>query len=285
MAAPDSPPVPELAPDFVVVDVETACARVGSICQIGIVGFRDGRETFAWETLIDPREAFSSFNIGIHGITPARVLGAPHFAQVHPDIAGHLGGRVTVAHSSFDKTALADACNSAALPVIETRWLDSVRVAKRAWPQLSSHRLNVLAGFLGLSHRHHDALSDARVAGQVIVHAIAHTGMGIEGWLESAGRKRAAAPEAASEGPLAGQRIAVLGEAIDGPLARWAAAAGARIVASVGRTTTMLLVATRHPYGRWVEASAPWRKAEELRAAGKPIAIVTEADLRARIAA
>ena len=30
------------APDFVVVDVETACSRVSSICQIGIVGYRDG---------------------------------------------------------------------------------------------------------------------------------------------------------------------------------------------------------------------------------------------------
>ncbi len=27
------------APDFVVVDVETSCSQVSSICQIGIVGF------------------------------------------------------------------------------------------------------------------------------------------------------------------------------------------------------------------------------------------------------
>ena len=40
-------------PDFVVIDVETACSRVSSICQVGIVGFRDGRELFAWETLLD----------------------------------------------------------------------------------------------------------------------------------------------------------------------------------------------------------------------------------------
>lgn len=45
-------------PDFVVVDVETACARVSSICQIGIVGFRQGREVFAYETLVDPCDEF-----------------------------------------------------------------------------------------------------------------------------------------------------------------------------------------------------------------------------------
>ena len=44
------------APDFVVIDVETACSRVSSICQIGIVGFRDGRIQFEYETLVDPRD-------------------------------------------------------------------------------------------------------------------------------------------------------------------------------------------------------------------------------------
>ena len=45
------------ASDFVVIDVETACNRASSICQIGIVGFIGGREVFAYETLVDPQEA------------------------------------------------------------------------------------------------------------------------------------------------------------------------------------------------------------------------------------
>ncbi|MET0377330.1 MAG: hypothetical protein ABW128_24105, partial [Rhizorhabdus sp.] len=40
-----APPCPDRRLlDFVVVDVETACSRVSSICQIGIVGFRSGVE-------------------------------------------------------------------------------------------------------------------------------------------------------------------------------------------------------------------------------------------------
>lgn len=280
---------PAQNPDFVVIDVETACSRVSSICQVGIVGFREGRECFAYETLVDPRDAFSPFNVDIHGITADQVIGAPHFGAIHAQVAGHLGGRITVAHSAFDKGALAAACTLHDCAPIETRWLDSVRVAKRAWPDLPSHRLNVLAQFLGLEHRHHDALSDARAAGQVIVHAMAHTGLGLEEWLavppRAGGRAapRAKAPVAAQAGPLVGQRIAVLGEAPDGPVAQWAARAGARIVASVGRTTTMLLIAARQPYGRWVEASPPYRKALEAQKAGQPLEIVTEHDLRARL--
>ncbi|MEE4453019.1 3'-5' exonuclease [Novosphingobium resinovorum] len=281
---PDTPvPADPAAPDFVVVDVETACSRVSSICQIGIVGFRQGREVFSYETLVDPRDEFSPFNVGIHGITASDVIGAPCYGEIHAAVADHLGGRITVAHSWFDKGALAAACRVSERPMIETRWLDSVRVAKQAWPQLPSHRLNVLASFLGLEHRHHDALSDARAAGMVILRAIEETGMDLEGWMATPSRTRPKAPVAATSGPLAGQRVAVLGEARDGPLAQWAAAAGARIVGSVGTTTTMLAVATKHPYGRWVEASPPYRKALELREAGRPIEIVTESMLRARL--
>lgn len=146
--------------DFVVIDVETSCSRVSSICQIGIVGFKDGREAFEFETLLDPCDEFSSFNTRIHGISPDHVTGKPTFFDVHGLVDGHLSGRITVAHSFFDKGALAAACRVHDRLPIETKWLDSVRVAKRAWPQLPSHRLNALSRFLGVKHKHHDALSD-----------------------------------------------------------------------------------------------------------------------------
>lgn len=61
-----APALDAAAPDFVVVDVETACSSVSSICQIGIVGFRNGVEVFEYETLVDPLDCcFSSFNTRI----------------------------------------------------------------------------------------------------------------------------------------------------------------------------------------------------------------------------
>ncbi|WP_058751070.1 3'-5' exonuclease [Sphingomonas sanguinis] len=171
-----------ISPDFVVIDVETACSRTSSICQIGIVGYAAGVEVLAYETLVDPCDEFSGFNIGIHGIRPEHVLGKPTFAMLHPELAGHLGGRVTVAHSGFDKGALGRACERDALPPITARWLDSVTIARRAWPDLPNHKLNTLAAFLELDHHHHDALSDARAAGQVVLRAMAETGLGLADW-------------------------------------------------------------------------------------------------------
>lgn len=272
-----------MAVDFVVIDVETACSRVSSICQIGIVGFRGGREVFEYETLIDPCDDFSPFNTRIHGISPDRVAGKPTFAQVHPLVHGHLAERITVAHSYFDKGALAAACRVHDRQVIETQWLDSVRVAKKAWPQLPSHRLNVLSRFLGIRHKHHDALSDARAAGMVIVRAIEHTGVGLADWLNPTNPRGGRAPRPAAQGPLKGQRIAILGATRDSALARWLAEAGARVLASVGTTSTMLVVSADHPYGNYYHASPAYRRAAELREKGCAIEIVMESDLKEQV--
>ena len=272
--------IAEPSVDFVVVDVETACSRVSSICQIGIVGFRDGQEVFAYETLVDPCDEFSPFNTRIHGISCDHVVGRPTFAHIHEVVDGHLAGRVTVAHSNFDKGALAAACRVHDRRTIETTWLDSVRVAKRAWPDLPSHRLNVLTRFLGVRHKHHDALSDARAAGMVIVRAIDHTGIDLAGWLKPANPRSGPAPKPATIGPLRGERAFVLGQARDGSLARRLAELGARVVASVGTTTTMLVVSDDQPFGRFVHASAPYRKAEELRGAGSGLRIFGEDEIR-----
>lgn len=283
----DAPPQPSVfhdAPDFVVVDVETACSRVSSICQIGIVGFREGRVSFEYETLLDPRDHFSGFNTRVHGITAGHVSGQFCFADVHAVVDGHLSARTTVAHSYFDKGALAAACRVHDRTMIETTWLDSVRVAKRAWPELASHRLNVLAGHLGIDLKHHDALSDARAAGLVVVSAIEHTGIPLTQWLTPAPRGRAApAPQPADDGPLKGERVAILGQPRDGPLARRVAAAGGRVVSAVGSTSTILAVLGEEASG-YIRYDAQFRKALEMQRSGSPIQILSERQMHERLA-
>lgn len=281
---PFSAPIP--APDFVVIDVETACNRASSICQIGIVGFAGGDEVFAYETLVDPEDAFSPFNIRLHGIGPDRVAGQPSFPRLYDTLREHLGGRITVAHSNFDHGALSAACRLAGLPMIRSRWLDSVQVARHAWPELPTHRLNALASHLELEHRHHDALSDARVAGWVVVRAMEKTGLDIAGYLAAPwrGTPRPRRPRPAAQGPLAGERVAIIASPHNTELPAAIAAAGGRIMASVGQTTTLLVVAGARPFSSGVRTTASFLKAEAIAAEGGPIRILTADELQDRIA-
>lgn len=273
--------------EFVVIDVETACGRASSICQIGIVGFAAGREVFAYETLVDPEDSFSPFNIGLHGIGPDHVAGQPNFSALYDTLRELLGGRVTVAHSNFDHGALSAACRLAGLPMIRARWLDSVQVARHAWPELPTHRLNALASHLQLEHKHHDALSDARVAGHVIIRAMEKSGLDLAGYLAAPwrGAPRPKRPKPAPRGVLAGERVAIIASPHNTELPAAIAAAGGRIMANVGQTTTMLVVAGTRPFSSGVRTTTSFLKAEAIAAEGGAIRILTADELRDRIAA
>ncbi len=92
------------------------------------------------------------------------------------------------------------------------------------------------------------------------------------------------APKPAAIGPLRGERIAILGAPRHGALARCLAANGARVVASVGSTTTMLVVSNDQPFGRFYAAHADHWKAEAMQRRGAAIAILPEDEIRRRLA-
>lgn len=271
-------------PDFVVIDVETSCSRASSICQVGIVGFRDGAECFEFESLVDPKDDFHDFNVTIHGIEKSHVRGKPHFGQLHGALDKHLSGRKTVSHSSFDKGALSAACLHHGRPRIETQWYDSVQVARRAWPDLSSHKLGLLARHLDLPLKHHDALSDARAAGLVVVRAMEITGLTLDELSVPMAKPRAAGSvkrEGTGDGPLAGECIAMTGDFAlsKAEMADRIAAAGGAVSPSVTKKTTILVLGVQDPSSFAGKAkSAKHLKAEDAISQGQPVRIMAEAD-------
>jgi len=285
------PRVPPVVPDFVAIDVETASRSRGSICQIGIVGFSAGVEVFALDYLVDPLGGFDDRNVEIHGITAECVRGAPNFGRVHSELALHLGGRVAVHHSPFDRQAIAAACVDHQRPEIAATWLDSVQVARRAWPGLDSHRLPVLAAHLGIELTHHDAVSDARAAGRIVLAAQAELGLSLA---ELGEAKRPANPvrsarvsrNAGGDGALSGQSVVMTGGFAMGKdaLADAVAAMGGQVRSTVSRKTTMLVLGVQDPATFAGKAkSSKHLEAEAMIAAGQSVEIISEAELMARL--
>lgn len=157
----------------VVIDTETADAKRDSICALAVVVIDEGKIVAEWSSLIRPPRPPAPANIEVHGLTMQRLAGAPPFAVAWARALPLLEGANTlVAHNAkFDQSVLDAACQAAGLALPVGPWTCTVTMARSAWPQLASHKLNVVAEHLGLDLQHHDALSDARACARIYLAA------------------------------------------------------------------------------------------------------------------
>jgi DNA polymerase-3 subunit epsilon len=142
---------------------------------------------------------------------------------------------------------------------------------------------------IGYTFKHHDALEDAKAAGNVMLAAIAQTGLDLNEWLvrlrqgiDPAAHDRIVR-HANPEGELCGEALVFTGE-LSMPrreAADVAASVGCEVEGGVTKRTTILVLGdldARKLNGH--EKSAKHRKAEELIEAGQKIRIIRETDFR-----
>lgn len=272
---------------FFALDVETANADMSSICQIGIVEFEDGKAINQWGTFVNPDSYFDPFNVSIHGISYEMVRNAPRFPEIYSQIQEWVKNNIVVTHMSFDQNSLRRASQKYALPEISCTWLDSARVVRRQWEQFrqSGYSLSNIAEYLEIKYKAHDAVDDARAAGEVVVKAMEQSGQSIQEWLERAYKRQTGnvnyAREGNPDGPFFGETIVFTG-ALSLPrkdAAQLAAQAGCNVGDSVNKTTSILVVGVQdHDRLAGYDKSSKHRKAEELINKGQQIRIISEND-------
>lgn len=271
--------------DFVAVDVETASAARHSICQIGVVAYREGREVLAISELVDPETEFDAVCVAVHGITARHVRGRRPFQHHYGWLSQHLAGTHVVSHSAFDRQAISAACDRYGASPPDCRWIDTVVAARRAWPDLPNHRLPTVAEHLGYRFGHHDALEDARAAAHIAMAAskALSVGVGDLGGLlrqRSAARfaSQAKASEATGSGPLSGHCVTITGElwADRKAIASTIGELGAGFSPTVTKRTTIVLL------GEGGVGTAKHQAALAARASGRDLEIVEAGVFRKR---
>jgi len=291
--------------DFTALDVETANPDFASICSIGLVHFKNNEVFKALTILVDPEDEFDPGNIAIHGITPQQVKGKPTMAQVFSVVGAALRDTALVHHSPFDRTALARAAAKYGTSGLPCTWLDSLQVARRAWPEHKGNggfSLANLASCYGIQFRHHDAAEDARCAGLLVVKAMADTGVPFQDWIDELGyestesdyvprpifRRPSWAAKHAQEGNpdgfLCGEVIVFTGQLHipRSEAAGMAAMAGCTVADSVTKKTTILVVGDQDlRLTKGQEKSSKHRKCEQMVAGGQKIRILQETDFLA----
>ena len=230
--------------------------------------------------------ATTRWNVSIHGIDENDIRNSPTLPEVRDELRRALRGSVLVSHTSFDRIAFERAMARYGLEQLQVTWLDSARIARRAWPDSYGSRgwgLKNIAKNLDISFKHHDALEDARAAAEIVLHACAVSETGIEGWLQRVDRPIFPSKQEGNvEGALYGETIAFTG-ALGIPrreAADLATTAGGNVVPNVTKKVSILVVGTqdRRKLNGYKKRSKH-RRAEALIDNGiKDIQILSESD-------
>lgn len=278
--------------NFVAVDVETANADFASICQVGIVVFKNGKASESWESLVNPEDFFDGINVSIHGIDGDSVKSSPTFPAILNIMRNYFENSVIVSHTPFDKVSLARASEKYGESINCPIWLDTAKVVRRAWPNKYATRgygLAKVAQNLGIEFLHHNAKEDARAAGEILIRVIKETGINVAEWVERVKNPIGSDVQSGDisrkgnpDGNLVGEVVVFTG-ALSIPrreAADLAAQAGCEVSPSVNKRTTLLIVGDvdiRNVLNNY-EKSSKYRKAEHLIANGQSIRIIGESD-------
>lgn len=142
--------------DFAAIDFETANGKRSSACSIGIIEVRGGKVVNKKHLLIKPPVLyFHPFNVSIHGISADDVREKPQFNEIWPEIKRYFEDNIVIAHNaSFNMSVLRN--------VLDTYGI---------------YRLNILADYLGIKLKHHNAEEDALACAQIALEACRLTGV------------------------------------------------------------------------------------------------------------
>jgi DNA polymerase-3 subunit epsilon len=154
---------------FVALDLETTglSAETDRIVEIGAVRFLStGEEVGRYQRLVNPERPMSPGAYAVHGISDAEVADAAPARVALPEFLTFLGdamNTVVLAHNaSFDAGFLGWELSRASLPFPEHSVFDTLALARRRLPALSSHRLDAVARHFGLDAKGaHRALADS----------------------------------------------------------------------------------------------------------------------------
>jgi DNA polymerase III subunit epsilon len=168
---------------FCAIDFESAGAARGSTdtpVQVGIATWSTGSTTLghSFVSHLKTQQPIQWSAQRVHGITPADLADAPSLAMLWPEIKRNMHDAVIVAHGKGTEKRFLRALPGHGFGP----WIDTLVLARAAWPHLPDHSLGKLCDALDLTEsvsQHvpgkswHDALFDAVASLVVLKHLIA----------------------------------------------------------------------------------------------------------------
>lgn len=162
---------------YVVFDVETTglSAVYDSIIELAAVKIQNGQKIDEFSSFANPHHKLSATTIELTGIEDKDVENAPEIEDVIRDFHEWIGeGSILVAHNaSFDMGFLYTSYKKFGLSDTVHPVVDTLELARFLYPDMKSHRLNVLCKKFGIDlTQHHRAIYDCRATGDLLLHLL-----------------------------------------------------------------------------------------------------------------
>ncbi len=158
--------------EIVCFDIETTGLnkKRDLITEIGAVVLRNGEVAETFNTFADPGRPLDRNIVELTGITDEMLQGAPSQEEAINAFLDFAAGRPLAAHNAeFDMGFIAEGCRRMGRP-FENTSLDSLILAQNLLPQLSKHKLDIVAEHLNLpAFNHHRASDDAATVAYMLV--------------------------------------------------------------------------------------------------------------------
>ncbi|MCC8122875.1 MAG: PolC-type DNA polymerase III [Oscillospiraceae bacterium] len=151
-----------LEQEIVCFDIETTGLdkKKDVLTEIGAVILRGGEVAESFQTFVSPGRKLSYEITSLTGITDEMLKGAPSQAEAIEAFLQFAGDRPLAAHNAdFDMGFLAEGCHRMGRS-FQNASLDSLVLAQNLLPELSKHKLDIVAKHLNLPAFHHHRASD-----------------------------------------------------------------------------------------------------------------------------
>lgn len=153
--------------DFTVIDLETTglCPEIDAIIEMSAIKVRNGVAVETYSTLVKPCEPISEYIAELTGITNEMVENSPTITNALPIFLDFVGSDIVVGHNvNFDVNFLYDKRSELFGGEFCNDYIDTLRIARRLFPNLKHHRLQDIAEHLSVANNdYHRALNDCQV--------------------------------------------------------------------------------------------------------------------------
>lgn len=159
--------------EYTVIDIETTGLdpEYDEIIEIGGLKVSNGEIIDEFCSLVKPSCKIPEFIENLTGITNQMVKEAPSIKKVLPRFIDFIGDSILVAYNAhFDINFIYD--NYLTMSGIQFRndFIDVLRISRRAYPELSNHKLGTLAEYLDVTNiPKHRSIADCYVCNEVLI--------------------------------------------------------------------------------------------------------------------